>query len=463
MGSLFGLGCATMTHPFAMRKRWVATLVLAPLVPLGLVLALRSHRHAGPDGASTSAVDELTSLAKSSPLIKAAVDPPASVAAMDTTKMTVDTRGVHVALADKRVATLTVDPELQKTALTLLRIYHLPEASVVMMDVATGRVLVYASYLEKGPQRDLAVEATAPSASLFKIITGSTLVETGAATMDTKECYNGGEQRILPSDLEPDPKRDRWCTTLAGAMGRSINTVFARLAVRGLKKQQLEEVAKGFGYGESLPFDVPVQPSAINVPDDQLGFARTAAGFWNTTLSPLHAATISTTIARGGEVIRPILVADVKDTSGSVIYSAPTSAVSLRRAISPETAGQVSVMMEHTVSEGTSYRAFHDAKATAFLPNIQIAGKTGTLTDAQAQRYYTWFTGYAPMKPGEGESQVAVAVLAVNGATWHVKANVLAREMLRAYFAAKNVQGVSPPSLTVHEPRERVAVHSRAQ
>ena len=67
------------------------------------------------------------------------------------------------------------------------------------------------------------------------------------------------------------------------------------------------------------------------------------------------------------------------------------------------------------------------------------------------------------MRPAEGESQVAVAVLAVNGATWHVKANVLAREMLRAYFAAKNAQGVSAPNLTVHEPRERVAVHTRAQ
>ena len=438
-------------------------LVMVPLVPIGLVVAVKAHRTAGPDSTSTSTVDELTSLARSSPLIKAAVDPPASVAAMDTTKMTVDAKGAHVALNDKKTATLTVDPELQKTALTLLRIYHLPEASVVMMDVSTGRVLVYASYLEKGPQRDLVVEASAPSASVFKIITGSTLVETGAATMDTKECYNGGEQRITQTELEPDPKRDRWCTTLAGAMGRSINTVFARLAMRSLKKPQLEEVAKGFGYGESLPFDVPVQPSALNVPDDQLGFARTAAGFWNTTLSPLHAASISTTIARNGEVIRPILVADVKDASGSVVYAAPTNAVPVRRAITPETSAQVSVMMEHTVSEGTSYRAFHDAKATAFLPNIQVAGKTGTLTDAQAQRYYTWFTGYAPMKPAEGESQVAVAVLAVNGATWHVKANVLAREMLRAYFSAKGAQGVTPPQLTVHEPRERVAVHTRTQ
>jgi cell division protein FtsI/penicillin-binding protein 2 len=443
----------------------VATLVLATLVPAGIVGVLAARKHsANASPAAATSTDDLAALVKSSPLFKPQ-EPPPSVAAMDTTKMTFDDRGAHVVLGDKRLATLTIDPQLQHAALALMKMHHVPEAAVVMMDVATGRVLVYASATEKGAPRDLCVEATAPSASVFKIVTGSTLVETGAATMDTKECYSGGEQRVMPSDLEPDPRRDRWCSTLAGAMGRSINTIFARLAMRSLHKEQLETVAKGFGYGESLPFDVPIQPSSLNIPDDaqdKLNFARTAAGFWNTTLSPIHAASLSATIARSGEVIRPILVADVKDPGGEIVYTAPRSAITVRRAITPETAGQVAIMMEHTVSEGTSWRAFHDAKATPFLPNIQVAGKTGTLTDAAAQRYYTWFTGFAPLKPQDGESQVAIAVLAVNGATWHVKANVIAREMLRAYFAEKNAPGVSMPQLTAHEPRERVAVHTRA-
>ena len=56
-------------------------------------------------------------------------------------------------------------------------------------------------------------------------------------------------------------------------------------------------------------------------------------------------------------------------------------------------------MMEHTVSEGTSWRAFHDPHGAAFLPGIEVAGKTGTLTDGEAHRYYTWFTGFAPAHP----------------------------------------------------------------
>ena len=69
--------------------------------------------------------------------------------------------------------------------------------------------------------------------------------------------------------------------------------------------------------------------------------------------------------------------------------------------------------MEHTVSEGTSFRAFHDARGVAFLPGIAVAAKTGTLTDAAAHRYYTWFTGFAPARPIPGVRQVAVGVLVV--------------------------------------------------
>ena len=42
---------------------------------------------------------------------------------------------------------------------------------------------------------------------------------------------------------------------------------------------------------------------------------------------------------------------------------------------------------------------------------------------------------------------MAVAVLVVNGPSWRVKANVVAREMLQAYFAEQKVPGVSRPKV----------------
>jgi peptidoglycan glycosyltransferase len=384
-------------------------------------------------------------------------EPPAPLASplagLDLTRIA-SLNSSSTAPADKGTARLTLDADLQRITLALMAARRLPEAAVVMLDVANGRLLVYASHVDGGPTRDLCAEATAPSASVFKIVTAAALVEDAHLGPETKQCYLGGEQRIFPIDLVDDPQRDRWCTTLAGAMGRSINAVFARLANEHLAPETLEAMARRFGYGQPLLFDVPVQPSALHVPNDPLEFARTAAGFWNTTLSPLQAAEISAIVARGGESVRPSVVDQIVDRAGGVVWSAPQGVPS-SRAIAQDTAAKVAAMMEHTVSEGTSWRAFHDARGVTFLPGIAVAGKTGTLTDAATHRYYTWFTGFAPSKPIQGVRQVAVGVLVVNGPTWQIKANVLARDALRAYFASREVQGVTRPSIGAVARRKR--------
>lgn len=356
---------------------------------------------------------------------------------LDLTKVSLDDRGATAPLPERRYAKLTLDPALQRTAVRLLTTSKIPEGAIVVLETATGRILAYASHLEQGTPRDLAIEATAPAASVFKIVTGAALVESAGLTADTQQCYSGGEQRIVASDLEANPHRDRWCATLSGAMGRSINTVFARLALGHLEPKSLDTMAHQLGFGETFAFDVPVQTSAVHVPPDSLGFARTAAGFWNTTLSPLHAAYLSAVVARGGEAVRPVIVDKVVEERGSTA-TPPSQSVNARRVLLQTTAEQLTTMMDHTVSEGTSFKAFHDPSGRAYIPGVPVAGKTGTLTDAAAQRYYTWFTGFAPshgsVTASGSKPQVAIAVLVVNHPTWHVKANVVAREMLQAYF-----------------------------
>ncbi len=422
-------------------------------VPLVLAVAIPLARRAS---AITQANVPAVKLSGPAAAAAAVAPPPPSLTGLDLTKMDVKDASVTAPLTDKKVARLAVDPALQRVADGVMSTNHLPEAAVVVMDVETGKLLVYASHIEKGPKRDLAVEATAPAASVFKIVTGTSLVEHVGAAPDQKECYSGGEQRINPQDLVPDPKRDRWCTTLGGAMGRSINTVFARLALAHLKPPHLEETARSLGFGAPLPFDVPMQASALKIPDDQLSFARTAAGFWNTTLSPVHAAWLGAAIARGGEPVRPVLVSDVVD-DGKVVWSAP-SGLAQKRVMKSDTAHAVTTMMESTVSDGTSYKAFHDGRGRPFLPGVSVAGKTGTLTDPSSQRFYTWFAGFAPSKPivfppeaqkdGHDPVQprkVSFGVLVVNDPKWTIKANVLAREVLRAYFAGQHVPGVTSP------------------
>jgi len=371
---------------------------------------------------------------------------PAPLTGLDLVHVALDDEGATAPASGRRIARLTLAPDLQRTAAALMNAHHLPQASIVMIDPATGELLVYASHVEGGPARDLAAEASAPAASVFKLITGAALVQDGGLGVETRECYaGGGEHSLHAADLVQDARRDRFCVTLGGAMGRSLNPVFARLAQRHLDAHAIEEMAAAFGFGDKVPFEVDVEPSTLRLPTDPLGFARTAAGFWNSTLSPVQAAWMSAAIARGGELPRLTIVREVAEPGQPPLFTAPPPGV-VRRAVSRETAQAVAQMMEYTVSDGTSYRAFHDRSGLSFLGGVAVAGKTGTLTDPDGQRLYTWFTAFAPSRPIAGVKPVAIAVLVVNHPTWHVKANVIAREMLRAYFADQGIAHVTRPS-----------------
>jgi len=378
--------------------------------------------------------------ARTTPKPKTAERSPSPVAGLDLTRIRIDDDGVTAPAAQGRVAHLSLDPDLQKTATRLLERYRIPEAAIVLMEVETGRTLVWASRVESGPKRDLCVEATAPAASVFKVVTGSALVEEAGLGPQTKQCYSGGQSRITAADLIDDPRRDKWCASLSDAMGRSLNTVFARLALQHLTPKRLTATAKSYGFDEVIPFDVPVAKSKVSIPEDRLGFGRTAAGFWNSTLSPFAGAVMMATIANHGEMRRPYIVESVTQ-KGTTIYQAKTRREVLRKVTRPETARALTTMLEATVASGTSRVAFRDSRGRPYLPNIRVAGKTGTLTDHEKQRLYTWFVGFAPSR----EPQVAVSVLAANSPVWRAKANVVARDVLRAYFAKKGAPGVTKP------------------
>jgi cell division protein FtsI/penicillin-binding protein 2 len=329
-------------------------------------------------------------------------------------------------------------PKYQRAANRLLRDGAVAEGAIVMTDVKTGRVLVWSNYSEEAPLRDLAREAFAPSASVFKIVTGAALVENGL-TPATRECYRGGKSRVDDGDFIRDERRDKWCATLSEAMGRSLNVVFARHALDHLEKDEIESIASRLGWGREIPFDVPVEKSRLELPDEPNELARTAAGFWHTTMSPFQGANLATTIANDGEMIELHIVDKVRDGQGEM-YQGPSERRVLGRAIEEKTARAVTTMMESTVEHGTSFQTFHDRAGRSYLPDIPVAGKTGTL---EGKGYlFTWWVGFAPAD----QPEIAVSVLVANRGDWKVKGTQVASDMLRVYFADKGRKGVVDPT-----------------
>ena len=122
-------------------------------------------------------------------------------------------------------------------------------------------------------------------------------------------------------------------------------------------------------------------------------------------------------------------------------YRAPRRRRVLGRIMRWWTARQLRRMMEVTVHSGTSLDVFSDSSGRSYLGSVRVAGKTGTLRLSRQAPTTTWFVGFAPSR----RPRVVVSVLIQNGPVWRRKANEVARDMLRTYFAARGYRGVTDP------------------
>src|SRR5690606_32740956 len=134
--------------------------------------------------------------------------------------------------------------------------------------------------------------------------------------------------------------------------------VFARLAKKHLSVEQLTETAGAFGFGMPIPFEAVNEPARIRLPEEPDEFARSAAGFWHTTLSPLAGTVLAQTIANSGVAIKPYIVEKVVDAKGETSYEAPSDPTVLRRSVTADTATEVTRMMVQTTLNGSAHKAF---------------------------------------------------------------------------------------------------------
>jgi penicillin-binding protein A len=368
-----------------------------------------------------------------------AVRPPAAQAKSPALRLETlrrEGRTYVVATDDGGHAELTLDPRLQESTEEVLKTFQIPYGAAVVLSIPDGRVLAMVGRSAADPQlgpRQLALQAWAPAASVFKVVSASALVSEGGLSASSRICYHGGVSSILPDNLIDIPAIDSRCDTLAYGLGKSQNAILAKLATRHLTAEKLARVGHAFGFGQAIPFELPVEPSHLDVPTEQLEFARTAAGFWHSTLSPLHGALLAATIADQGEMPSPTLVdrafgPDGRELPVTVAAAAP------RRVVGIAAAREVGQMMELTTRIGTAKGTFRDKHGRRYLP-IEVAGKTGTLSAETDKGYvgYSWFIGYAPAD----HPTIAFAVALGNQANWRIKATYVGKRIVTEYLAGR--------------------------
>ena len=320
-------------------------------------------------------------------------------------------------------AELTLNPDLEREAQRLLAGADPIAGAIVAVDLRTGRILVWAER-SKAASGSVVTTAVAPAASVFKLVTTTALYERGELTPSRRVCVSGGIRSIERSHLEPPHGGDVSCGPFFQALGHSRNAVYAQLATRNLMRTDLIEVAERLGFNGEIPFDFPVKLGTLEVPYNDLEFARTAAGFRGSTLSPLGGAYLASVIAHGGLAPRLRIVRRAGE------YEAPSTLETMGRVMGSTTAIRLAKMMEVTVESGTAYGAFHDEDGHSLLGRVRVAGKTGTLRPETRTATASWFIGFAPSR----SPRIAVSVLLQNGASYRRKAAEVARDVLRLYF-----------------------------
>jgi peptidoglycan glycosyltransferase len=421
-----------------MRRLFTPTFIVVHLVLLHLVVvwfrAPNTESPAGtPSSTPSSTIDGSPTGPAGAP--STAPRPVTRPGPLDLEKIQPDEgRRMTADLGNGFVGELTLDARLQKESRKILDRGKVPVGAVVVLDVHSGDVLALADrykaehpaapqFGEGGPQ-SLALRAFAPAASVYKIVTAAALLEAGVSG-NAAFPYLGGHHRVGLDHIAAPPKGAP-TATIGDGLSKSINGLFARLAAEKLDFEALDGISNRFHFNQVLPFPALTEASLAQVPRQPLERARMAAGFFHSKLTPLHAAVLAAAVAKDGMLPAPRLVERIVAADGNVEEAPAPHA--LGRALEPETARTVAKMLRQTTEDGTARRSF--SKVPKALEGIDVAGKTGTLTDDTTSTDYTWFVGFAPAQ----SPRIAFAVLVGNGPLWYVRATDVARDVLAAYF-----------------------------
>ncbi len=324
----------------------------------------------------------------------------------------------------------TLNPTVQDVLDGLYRRYRPDYAAFIAIDPVLGNVIALSSWDTKDRGLgNLVLRNSYPAASVFKIVTAAAALDMGQVEPDTVLPFNGKRTSLYKRQVLRH-RDNKWTRrpTLTKAFAESVNPVFARLGVYRLGAEALQQYSRRFGFNRQLNGDLIVGASAVSVEDDEWSLAEVASGFNRTSkLSPWHGAMLASAVANDGVMVVPHIVKELLDEHGIPLYIHEPHA--LATSVSPDTAQKLRRLMMETVRSGSARSAFKRF-FRGHLQDVEVGGKTGSLTGLSPKGRNDWFVGYALL----GNRKIAFASLTINEERWKVKSAYVARKVIEAYF-----------------------------
>ena len=343
--------------------------------------------------------------------------------------------------------TTTIDAAAQRAAYLGLRG---KKGAVVAIEPATGRILAsvqapsfdpnklsshdpeeirsYYAELEADPDKPLLnrpIVSLNPPGSTFKLVTAAAALASGR--FNPNSVIPGPRTYPLPlSDKELRNWNRQQCgpggeVTLREALAISCNTAFAWLG-NELGADALREQARLFGFDTS--FDIPLRAATSRFPEnpDEPQTAMSAIGQFDVRATALQMAMVTAAIGNSGRTMRPYLVQEVRAPDLTILQT--TEPQVFADAMRPSEALALTEMMVNAVENGTG--------TNARIPDVRVAGKTGTAQTGNDRPTVAWFVAFAPA----AAPQVAVAVLVEDAGAEEVSGNGLAAPIAKDVIEA---------------------------
>lgn len=368
---------------------------------------------------------------------------------------------------------LTLDKNIQQAAETA---FGDQAGAAVAIDVKTGAILAMTSkpsfdpaFFARGitgdewlallqndrhPLTNKALKGQYPPGSTFKLVTTLAAVRSGLVPDDfTVDCK--GKIEVGNREFRCWKKRGHGETDLKKAVRESCDVFFYEVSLL-LGIDLIAETARELGLDSVSGYEPDNERGGL-IPDSDWKIRRfnerwydgetviAAIGQGFVLATPMQLAVMTAAIANGGKVMRPYIVDRVEDFDGDVVMQQSSDHLSSSQ-LTEEEFAILRSGLEAVVNEP------HGTGWASRLPNITVAGKTGTSqvirmkaddeeeVDDEEIKYkhrdHGLFVSYAPAE----DPEIAVAVIVEHGSHGSTAAAPISREILGAYFGIDMVE-----------------------
>lgn len=234
--------------------------------------------------------------------------------------------------------------------------------------------------------RNKAISDTYEPGSVFKMITAASAIEENAISQ-TEEFDCPGSLHIGGWDIKCwRYYNPHGMQNVGKGLANSCNCVFMKLGLR-LGSERFRRYVQAFGFEEKTGIDLPGESEPIIRENYGEVDVATASFGQNINVTPIQMITAASAVVNGGELLRPRIIKEYRDSDGNVTRK--TERIVVRRVISESTSEAMRGYLEGVVRDGTG--------SGAKIAGQRVGGKTGT-SEKQPRdgRKIASFCGFAP-------------------------------------------------------------------